>query len=56
MKKLKDCKEKQLLENILAGTLTDEMKDIVQMMIDKNDDLLSYLSPENWIGSIKKTR
>ena len=53
MKKLEDCKEKQLLENILAGTLTDEMKGLVQMMIEKNDDLLSYLSPENWIQKIK---
>ena len=53
MKKLEECKEKQLLENILAGNLTEKMKELVQMMIEKNDDLLSYLSPENWIHKIK---
>ena len=53
MDKLEESKEKQLLENILAGDLTEEMKEIVQMMIEKNNDLLSYLSPENWIQKIK---
>ena len=53
MNKLENSKEKKILENILAGTLTKEMKGLVQSMIEKNDDLLSYLSPENWIDSIK---
>ena len=53
MEKLEESKEKQLLDNILAGNLTEEMKEIVQMMIEKNNDLLSYLSPENWIQKIK---
>ena len=53
IKKLEDSKEKKLLENILTGVLTEEMKELVQMMIEKNDELLSYLSPENWISSIK---
>ena len=51
--KLETSKEKKLLEDILAGTLTEEMKRLVQSMIQKNDDLLSYLSPENWIEDIK---
>ena len=53
IEKLDESKEKQLLENILAGNLTEEMKELVQMMIEKNNDLLSYLSPENWIQKIQ---
>ena len=34
-------------------SLTDEMKDMVDAMIEKNMDLLKFLSPENWIQSIK---
>ena len=46
-------KEKKLLNNILTGTLTEEMKKMVKLMIEKNNNLLSYLSPENWVDSIK---
>ena len=46
-------KEKKLIKNILNGVLTDEMKNMVDAMIEKNMDLLKFLSPENWIQSIK---
>ena len=45
--------EQELMNNILNGNLTDEMKDIIHMMIEKNKDLLNYLSPENWIQSVQ---
>ena len=45
--------EQKLINNILNGNLTDEMKDIIHMMIKKNKDLLNYLSPENWIQSVQ---
>ncbi len=45
--------ERKLMNNILNGNLTDEMKDIIYMMIKKNKDLLNYLSPENWIQSVQ---
>ncbi len=50
---LKNDKEKELITNILSGNLTEEMKSIIQKMINENNKLLSYLSPENWINSIK---
>ena len=43
---------KKLITIILAGDLTTEMKHMVLDMIDKNRELLEYLSPENWIDSI----
>ena len=45
--------EKILVNNVLDGVLTNKMKDMIQMMIEKNKELLNYLSPENWIHSIK---
>ena len=50
---MNDCKEKKLLENILSGIITNDMKNLVQLMIKENKELLSYLSPKNWIQHIK---
>ena len=50
--KLLPKKEKQLMTNILNGVLTEEMKNMIEAMIEKNIDLLNYLSPENWINEI----
>ena len=52
VKKLENSGDKKIITNILAGDLTTEMKHMVQAMIDKNRELLEYLSPENWISSI----
>ena len=52
--KLLDNKdEQQLINNILSGNLTEEMKVMIQDMISTNNKLLSFISPENWITSIK---
>ena len=53
MKEMADSSEKELLKNILDGNITKEMNQLVQLMIKENHELLSYLSPNNWISSIQ---
>tara|TARA_Y100001970_G_scaffold254549_1_gene330378 strand:+ start:107 stop:1168 length:1062 start_codon:yes stop_codon:yes gene_type:complete len=46
--------ENLLLSNILEGKLTQEMRVLIDKMIDKNRDTLSFLSPEKWSKDIDK--
>ena len=47
-------KNKELVQNILDGILTQEMKLIIELMIVKNKDLLDFLSPKKWISEINE--
>ena len=49
---LLDNKNKEFVKNILNGVLTNEMKLIVEEMIETNIKLLDFLSPKNWINEI----
>tara|TARA_B100000902_G_C27262033_1_gene891365 strand:- start:558 stop:1619 length:1062 start_codon:yes stop_codon:yes gene_type:complete len=45
-------KEQELVNNVLNGKLTTEIKDLIDDMIKQNRELLEYLSPKNWINQI----
>jgi len=44
--------EKKLVENILSGKLTDDLKVLINQMVEQNKELLTYLSPNSWIDKI----
>ena len=44
--------EKKLVENILSGKLTDDLKVLINQMVGQNKELLTYLSPNSWIDKI----
>ena len=45
--------EKEFINNILTGNLTIEIEQMAKKIVENNRDLLEYLSPENWIDSVK---
>ena len=47
-------KNKILINIILKGKVNNEMKSLVKQIINKNSELLEYLSPENWAHKIKE--
>jgi len=53
IEKLDNQEEKIFINNILNGKLTKEMEQMTRDMIENNIELLEYLSPEKWIGSIE---
>ena len=41
-----------MINKILAGNIDQKIKNIILEMIEKNKDLLNYLSPKNWAKNI----
>ena len=52
LKQLPD-KDQNLVNKILNGTINEEIKKLANEIIDTNNELLNYLSPENWAHNIK---
>ena len=48
-----DEENKQLVKLILKGKMNNELKLMVNQIIENNKDLLEYLSPELWAKNIK---
>ena len=42
----------ELVDNILNGNINNEIKILIEEMINKNKELLEYLSPKNWANDI----
>ena len=51
MKELND-EEHILVNKILKGNVDNELKELIEKMIEKNKDLLEYLSPKIWAHNI----
>lgn len=45
-------KDLELINNILSGNVNNKIKNLIDQMIHKNNDLLEYLSPKNWAQDI----
>ena len=43
----------ELVNNILNGKINNEIKILIEKMIDANKELLEYLSPKNWANEIE---
>ena len=52
IKKDLDINSLELVNNILNGNITNEIKILIEKMINKNKELLEYLSPKNWANKI----
>jgi len=52
IEKLDNEQEKNFINQILDGKLTDEMEQMTRDMVKSNIELLEYLSPEKWINLI----
>jgi len=51
LKQLPD-KDQSLVNKILKGNINEEIKKFANEIIDINNELLNYLSPENWAHNI----
>ena len=47
-----DEKNLDLVNNILNGNVNNEIKELIEKMINKNKELLEYLSPKKWANNI----
>lgn len=55
MKNIKNSlgiENQKLVDNILKGNISEEIKILIENMIDRNKELLEYLSPKNWSKNI----
>ena len=52
IKKDLDINSLELVNNILNGNITNEIKILIEKMININKELLEYLSPKNWANNI----
>lgn len=48
-----DQDSQELVNNILSGKMNNEIKTLIEEMININKNLLEYLSPKNWANQIK---
>ena len=51
-KKLLNDNDKKLIDKILNGKIDHDIKLLIEKMINKNRDLLEYLSPKKWAKNI----
>ena len=51
MKTLSEA-DKTLIKKVLNGKIDNEIKELIEKMIDENRDLLEYLSPKKWSKNI----
>jgi len=52
IKKSLNDNDKKLIEKILNGEIDQDIKLLIEKMIDQNRDLLEYLSPQKWANNI----
>ena len=52
LKRTLNQNEKKLVDKILHGQVDAEIKNLIEQMIDKNKNLLEYLSPKTWSKDI----
>lgn len=52
IKKELNSDERDLVDKILNGNIDQKIKNMILQMIEKNKDLLNYLSPKNWAENI----
>jgi len=52
IKKKLNKEEQNLINKILNGIINEKIKNMILEMIEKNKDLLNYLSPKNWAENI----